>query len=430
MPKFDLSGTGYQYAQIVGCDWGSTTIKGTRMARIGRSALAIMLALLSAPSIADVHAQSLESEINAAMGVASTPAPAPESAATAPEPAPQPGPPPVGDTPQASLANPLSPWTGPDLTSLTPSTSAGVYCVPTTQICVDNVDELVEVIIAYLNPRPCDPGDIGVQPVCFALDSEACPAGYVGLPPLCVDPNDLFPAGCPPDTTGVSPACVTTDGLLPAIGSVADDDCPEGKATTLSAFCAARESASVAYTPPGTTFDSMFPTLNYNDICPNGEAGDGYCQTDNRALTVWMEGTLDSSGKDSIRWTLNNSWDTTKLNVSYPSSPSYSGGSETDIIYRWKPADVPSGKDGIAFCNGRVSDNRCDQHYVSFLSTSAGRRIACHETGHAVGLTHGQEASPKQSNGLDALACMTTGPIESEFVGQHNEATVNYTYGG
>jgi hypothetical protein len=170
--------------------------------------------------------------------------------------------------------------------------------------------------------------------------------------------------------------------------------------------------------------DNMFMTANFDSACLDGGH---FCRTDNAALTVYRGTGLSSTGRANIAWTLNNSWNTTDLNVSYHSSPVTSGGAETDIVYQHNPGRVPANLDGYAWCNDAVGPQECDQHYVAFRSVSPSRGLACHETGHAVGLTHGQNASPRVSQTNAALACMTT-PVQSDLVGSHNVGQVNSHY--
>lgn len=180
----------------------------------------------------------------------------------------------------------------------------------------------------------------------------------------------------------------------------------------------------------------MAPTANYPGPCTAGNPGGKYCQTDNRTLTAFRETSLADAGKSAIAWTLDHSYDTTNLNVHYPSSASYSGDAETDIIYRAKATDVEAGDDGITWCNDRASSTRCDQHYVSFryatvasstTDTSYARGLACHETGHAVGLTHGEHASPSVDNEDERLACMMKS-ASTEYLGTANAQSIQTTY--
>jgi hypothetical protein len=175
----------------------------------------------------------------------------------------------------------------------------------------------------------------------------------------------------------------------------------------------------------GVHVDSMFKTANYGPNCGDGNLGDTFCQTDNATLTVFREGSIGSTGRSNIASTLNNEYAPTDLSVSFPGSPSYSGSAETDIIYR--QGTVPGTDTGIAWCNDAVSSTKCDQHYNQFDSANPSTGLACHETGHAVGLTHGQNAAPQLSNGDNSLGCMTK-PVETSDLGAHNTNSINATY--
>jgi hypothetical protein len=53
-------------------------------------------------------------------------------------------------------------------------------------------------------------------------------------------------------------------------------------------------------------------------------------------------------------------------------------------------------------------------------------RLACPESGHAVGLTHGEDASPAVSNTADSLHCMRRPDAEADrWLGQHNADQIN-----
>ncbi len=172
--------------------------------------------------------------------------------------------------------------------------------------------------------------------------------------------------------------------------------------------------------------DNMFKTANYNPDCRDGTIGDPFCQTDNDFLTVFRQSSLTATGRSNIASALNNEYVPTDLSVSYVSTPSYSGSAETDIIYQQRD-NLPGTADGFAWCNDAVTSTKCDQHYNAFESASPSVRLACHETGHAVGLTHGQQASPQLGNGDNSLGCMTT-PVETSDLGAHNTNMINATY--
>lgn len=174
--------------------------------------------------------------------------------------------------------------------------------------------------------------------------------------------------------------------------------------------------------------DSMFPTNNYSYNCPDDSFGSlRFCQTDNDDLTVWRQSSLSLTGKSNIKSSLDNEFAPTDLSVIYVSEPSYSGGAETDIIYQERD-NLPGGNAGVTWCNDGVSSTKCDQHYVAFESASPATPLTCHETGHAVGLTHGADASPALSNTDSSLACMKKPNSTTSDLGTHNTNMINATY--
>ncbi|MEA2495439.1 MAG: L-ectoine synthase [Thermoleophilaceae bacterium] len=174
----------------------------------------------------------------------------------------------------------------------------------------------------------------------------------------------------------------------------------------------------------GTHYDNMFRTAYKNGNCSTSS----FCQTDNAALTVHRGGSLSDSGKANIAWTLDNSYTTTDLNVSYDSTATYTGSAETDIIY-YVNGGLPSTTLGVTWCDDPLDDGlRCDQHYVAFHYDTPAISLACHETGHAVGLTHGDEAFARQPNDEYDLQCMRQPASSStQYVG-HNAGWIDVTY--
>ena len=84
---------------------------------------------------------------------------------------------------------------------------------------------------------------------------------------------------------------------------------------------------------------------------------------------------------------------------------------------------------GFTWCDDAVSARRCDQHYVRFRFDRINAELACHETGHAVGLTHGHEAAPRESQTAAELGCMETpNSGRRPHLGGHNKAEINATY--
>ena len=177
--------------------------------------------------------------------------------------------------------------------------------------------------------------------------------------------------------------------------------------------------------------DNMYKTSNANWNCWDGTMSNGlFCQTDNNAMSVYMQSSVSSGRKTTIRNMLDNQYNPTDLNVSYPSSPSYTGGSETDIIYQVSTSGFSGTTIGQTWCDDAVSSTKCDQEYVRFRGTlQFDTELTCHETGHAVGLTHGADAGPKESNTASELGCMETPDSGGRpGLGSHNKSEINATY--
>ena len=68
----------------------------------------------------------------------------------------------------------------------------------------------------------------------------------------------------------------------------------------------------------------------------------------------------------------------------------------------------------------------CDQHYVRIRMVT--EAIACHETGHAVGLTHPTEASPASGAADAAFRCMRNFQPSGSILGPHNVEQINANY--
>jgi hypothetical protein len=181
--------------------------------------------------------------------------------------------------------------------------------------------------------------------------------------------------------------------------------------------------------------DNMYPTQYASLACHDESGPDGHisCQTDNAQLTYYMDsgGTnmLEAEDRAVVNSVMSNIYAPTDLSVSLDTSPSFDGSAETDIVYEESGIGVPSGSDGVTFCNDAVDSRRCDQQYIRILGGgNYVQGLTCHETGHAVGLVHGIEASPQVSNRDERLGCMET-PTSSDEVLQSNQVDmINGTY--
>jgi hypothetical protein len=114
--------------------------------------------------------------------------------------------------------------------------------------------------------------------------------------------------------------------------------------------------------------------------------------------------------------------------VSFQNPPVYTGSAETDIIYQ--KGTLPGGLLGQTLCDNAVNTQLCDQHYVVVSTDTPDTRLVCHESGHGVGLTHGQQAAPRLANGDNSLGCMQDPNVEipNGLLGTHNTQAINSAY--
>ncbi|MET9959507.1 hypothetical protein ABZ128_10565 [Streptomyces sp. NPDC006326] len=174
--------------------------------------------------------------------------------------------------------------------------------------------------------------------------------------------------------------------------------------------------------------DNMYP--NYGWTCYDGNMSNGtFCQTDNADFTVWSQGNVPSSVKTTIKNTIKNQYGPTDLTVSFQSSGTYTGNSETDLINQ--SGALPADTVGITWCDDAVTSKKCDQHYVRYNSSVSevgpiNGSDVCHETGHSVGLTHGGDANPRVSNTDSRVGCMSYNDVYS--LGSNNRTNINSVY--
>lgn len=208
-----------------------------------------------------------------------------------------------------------------------------------------------------------------------------------------------------------------------------------GRRIRLSRVVAIGSSATAAvlasfaiFTSAAFGYDNMYWTQNFHPNCSDGNIGNYFCQTDNSALRWYRQSSISGSVHSRFIDVLEGPFEATDLNVAWQSPPSYSGSAETDIIYQ--AGSLPSNTLGITWCNDAVTNLRCDQHYIRFYVSIPSRKLICHESGHAIGLTHGAQAYPSIPNGTDSLHCLQTpaGQITDYYLGNYQSAEVNATY--
>ncbi|MFF4624776.1 zinc metalloprotease [Nonomuraea jabiensis] len=178
--------------------------------------------------------------------------------------------------------------------------------------------------------------------------------------------------------------------------------------------------------------DNMFPTESTGSSCLLG-MGHPPCQTDNREVYFYMDSSgeykLESEDQSKVNAAIDGEYRPTDLAFHYDSSPVFEGSAETDIIYQEGSTGIPDSADGRTWCNASGGERyNCDQQYIRIRGNgNYTYGLVCHETGHAVGLQHGDYAIPMLNKTDSRLGCMTT-PVQSNDLGSNNRENIDGTY--
>lgn len=177
--------------------------------------------------------------------------------------------------------------------------------------------------------------------------------------------------------------------------------------------------------------------------CDNQNLTSHVCVADSTVHTVGMD--LGPLMTEATNATLFESYDTTNLTI-------VDGFSHTETVDVWYYVNdaLPEGVVGANRCNvanTSLSDSSCNHSHVAYhgdylqalgwngsgtLNENRRRKLACHETGHTVGLTHGVDAHPTAipNTNVNTLQCMVQGTYDSPpiGVGGHNVAHIQSWY--
>lgn len=179
--------------------------------------------------------------------------------------------------------------------------------------------------------------------------------------------------------------------------------------------------------------DNMFPTGRTVTGCYT----DGYgqpCQTDNKDVYFYMDSNgeymLESVDKATVNDAIDGEYRPTDLAFHYDSTPVFSGDGETDIIYQEGSTGLSDSAAGMTWCNAIGHDVvDCDQQYIRIRGAGyITYARSCHETGHAVGLQHGDWSSPALLKTDSRLGCMVTPSDGHPDLGANNRENINATY--
>lgn len=196
-----------------------------------------------------------------------------------------------------------------------------------------------------------------------------------------------------------------------------------------------------AATPSGAHHgpDSIFPSANIYGGDVDCEAG-RLCKADSATHTVYIE-QLGPKMTAATQHVLGDYDADTDLSIVYHDSSqvTYSGSWETDVIFVNRNS-LPSNVWGRAVCDDASPGNgKCDQFYVLYHAdkidadvpndVSFHQTIACHETGHTLGLLHGSNADPAVSSSQFDFRCMRTSPLPDDpVIGTHNTDQIDANY--
>jgi hypothetical protein len=205
------------------------------------------------------------------------------------------------------------------------------------------------------------------------------------------------------------------------------------------AVTAAFALTALSAVPALAATDNLVPTYTYSPICANSSTSSAMvCKTDNAAVWYYMDSNgeyeLEQGDRDTVSGVLNGQYGPTDLTIHYDSSPVFSGDAETDVVYQEGSTGLGDGVVGMTWCNDAVNGEyyECDQTYIRIRGAGpmSDARVVCHETGHAVGLTHGSEAYPVVARSDSQLGCLRT-PLEaitSGTLGSNQVREINLNY--
>lgn len=179
-------------------------------------------------------------------------------------------------------------------------------------------------------------------------------------------------------------------------------------------------------------WDSIFPTQNTGWLCP-----DGPCLANSSNHYYVVSSSVPNYVEVAIPQAKVYSYDYTDLAMIGQSSNT----SLTDVVYTMDDNLESIGAWALYDCYDPVNSSRCDWAQVYFDNSQMWsnrsnadllRKVACHETGHSVGLVHGIDSSNSTggsaSNTAPWLGCMMRGWPAEVGLGSTNAAQINDYY--
>lgn len=183
--------------------------------------------------------------------------------------------------------------------------------------------------------------------------------------------------------------------------------------------------------------DGITPTTNYQEHCAAGLASDTVCQTDNSSVYYYMDSNgeyeLEEEDRAIVRDAVARFRNNTILTITYDSDPDFSGAGETDVIYQEGAFGLPDAVLGVTWCNDPVDGAtwRCDQTYIRMRGNGViNPYVSTHETGHSVGLLHGNRWAPVRDLCADLIGVMAAAQScgSGAALGEAVRNNVNWVY--
>lgn len=169
--------------------------------------------------------------------------------------------------------------------------------------------------------------------------------------------------------------------------------------------------AAVAVVSPALaaapTYDIIVPTDTWDPLCTTASV----CRTDDATVYYYIDSQDDymvsSAGLTPIVDAMNAWSNNTDITAVYDDTPVFSGPGETDAV--WRQYVYADDTLGVTTCMDRVDGTRsvCDSHYIEITPVGGWiSKVTRHEMGHALGLVHGPQASPVQTECATRMAIM------------------------